>query len=280
MDEIAYPILGDEKNLPLFVIGLGKNYDQIHIIRNDGFPYNQILFSIEGEGEFILDGKKYKIKKSQAFFIPKNTPHEYNKVTNKWDTFWIVFDGDSIENLMDTLGFKKTIVCNIHNFELVMQIFNNIFDVVKKADFYSGFHSSTLLYTLIIELNKQKNICCRKNDKFKNLQLQPIIDYIELNYRDDITLEELSSILSFSPQYICRIFKECLNIRPFEYITKIRITHAKLMLLDTDLSLTEIADLVGYKDCSYFCAIFKRHEKISPNEFRNLYRKYYKNPDK
>ena len=92
----------------------------------------------------------------------------------------------------------------------------------------------------------------------------------------DVTLEELSKIAEFSPQYICRLFKECLNTRPFEYITKIRITKAKLLMLDTDLSLSEIHNLVGYKDSSYFSAIFKRHEKMSPNDFRNMYRKYYK----
>ena len=49
-----------------------------------------------------------------------------------------------------------------------------------------------------------------------------------------------------------------------------RIQDAKKMLSDTNMSVNDIAHSVGYNDCSYFCAIFKRYEMISPSEFRGL----------
>ena len=83
-------------------------------------------------------------------------------------------------------------------------------------------------------------------------------------------MEELSDQIHATPQYLCRMFKRHLNVRPFQYIAMKRIQHAKILLTDSDLSINEIAHRVGYNDCSYFCAIFKKIELISPSEFRGL----------
>ena len=59
-------------------------------------------------------------------------------------------------------------------------------------------------------------------------------------------------------------------MRPFEYLAKRRIQKAKLMLVQDKYTVNEIAQIVGYNDCSYFCSVFKKHEGISPAEFRAL----------
>ena len=104
-------------------------------------------------------------------------------------------------------------------------------------------------------------------------QLSPVIEYIDKNYQKDITLVELADLIDLSPQYLCRLFKECLNIRPFEYLARKRVQQAKLLLLEGRWNINEIASMVGYNDCSYFCAVFKKHEMLSPAEFRSLHRK-------
>lgn len=98
-----------------------------------------------------------------------------------------------------------------------------------------------------------------------------IMDYIDQNYMNDITLNDMAKVVNLSPQYICRIFRETLNMRPFEHLTKKRIFEVKNLLMDTKLSINSISKAVGYNDCSYFCAVFKRQEKISPAEYRYLY---------
>ena len=59
-------------------------------------------------------------------------------------------------------------------------------------------------------------------------------------------------------------------MRPFEYLAKVRIGQAKIMLAQEKYTVNEIAQIVGYNDCSYFCSVFKKHEGISPAEFRAL----------
>ena len=64
-------------------------------------------------------------------------------------------------------------------------------------------------------------------------------------------------------------FKEFFDVCPFEYISKVRIQYSKRLLISTDKSIHQISEEIGYNDCSYFCAVFKRYEKITPAEYRN-----------
>jgi YesN/AraC family two-component response regulator len=89
-----------------------------------------------------------------------------------------------------------------------------------------------------------------------------------MHFSEDISLEILADITDITPQHLCKIFKKCLYMRPFEYIAKKRIQEAKKLLIDRSMSIKAIGEAVGYKDSSYFCAIFKKHELISPAEFR------------
>ena len=85
---------------------------------------------------------------------------------------------------------------------------------------------------------------------------------------EELGLKELSRVAGLSPQYLCRIFKDCLNLRPFEYIAGKRIQEAKRLLIEGELTVNEIAAMTGYNNCSYFCSVFKKHEMLSPAQFR------------
>jgi YesN/AraC family two-component response regulator len=99
-------------------------------------------------------------------------------------------------------------------------------------------------------------------------KINKIKQYIDEHYNQEITLEELSALAAITPQYLCRLFKKYFDLRPFQYITRKRIQQAKKLLSDNTLSVNEIAHSVGFNDCSYFCAIFKKNEMMSPTEFR------------
>ena len=77
------------------------------------------------------------------------------------DLFWLVFDGNEIDNICEQFEFYNSTVTNTNDFEKVLEMFNNMFNVVKKADYYSGFHSSALLYSFIIRITSY-NVCYTK----------------------------------------------------------------------------------------------------------------------
>lgn len=93
--------------------------------------------------------------------------------------------------------------------------------------------------------------------------------FILENYHRFLSLEETAKHCNLSPFYFSKIFKENKNQNFIHYLTEIRITEAKRLLKETDLSMKEISYKIGYKDPNYFTKVFKRIENCSPTELRS-----------
>jgi len=98
----------------------------------------------------------------------------------------------------------------------------------------------------------------------------PILSYVNANYSENITLEEVSERLGFDQSYFCRIFKTATGATFTEYLNFVRICKAESMLLKTHSSILEISEQVGFSSVSYFNRIFKRYLNCSPRFYRNV----------
>lgn len=265
-----YPINPPTFNFPVIVTGIGYEDNQPHVIRKDGYPLPQIFICKGGEGTLRVNDKTFIIKKGAFFYLMPNLPHEYYGNTDKWELRWISFSGNQIDNLLTELGYNDTIVATLSQMDKIEASFRKIFISLKTEDDSGRFISSSVLYEILVELyimlqNKQEDKTSEGNRIINSIKL-----YIDEHYNQNITLEELSSLADITPQYLCKLFKKYLNLRPFQYITMKRIQYAKKMLSDNTMSINNIAHMAGFSDCSYFCAIFKKYEMISPTQFRGL----------
>ncbi|MDY2864081.1 MAG: AraC family transcriptional regulator [Oscillospiraceae bacterium] len=105
-------------------------------------------------------------------------------------------------------------------------------------------------------------------DNTGNMIVDKAVEYINDHFRSDISLNELSDLSGVSPQYFGRVFRERLNMRPMEYIARIKVSKAKIMLLDSDMPVSEISEKLGYNSPTYFGIVFRKYEGLSPSEFR------------
>lgn len=271
MTEYVYPIIADEQNLPFYVIGYGHFSYPNSNVNSKGNPYYQIVFCNSSEGKMVIDGDAHSLVKNSCLLIIPDTPYNFISSESSVDISIIDFAGNHEKDTLAALGLlkisKSSYLCNQKCIAIISKIKENI----THNPYFNGTNNSELLYSFLISLSVNNHNGHNKNKEIKNSQLTPILKYIDENYKKDITLEELCDLVSLSPQYICKLFKECLNSRPFEYLTNVRIHYAKHYIITTRLSINQIAENVGYKDCSYFCAVFKRHEEISPIDYRNKY---------
>ncbi len=111
MPSINFPVIGEERNLPYYVCGIGIDFDQNDIDRNEGFNYPQFVIFTEGEGEMLLGGKKIALRRNCALFLPPNIPHIYYRRSARWQSWWINFSGRDIDNLLNMLGFTEPMIC-------------------------------------------------------------------------------------------------------------------------------------------------------------------------
>ncbi len=112
-----------------------------------------------------------------------------------------------------------------------------------------------------------RNVTVKKEEKLGNL-VEEAKQYIEDNYKKDISLDEVSGKVDVSPYYFTRLFKEETGETFLEYLTGLRIDKAKELMKDPDISIKDICAQVGYSDPNYFSRIFKKSTGSTPTEFR------------
>ncbi|MBW9171503.1 response regulator [Clostridium estertheticum] len=105
----------------------------------------------------------------------------------------------------------------------------------------------------------------------KNIDVvEKVKEYIENNYMNDVSLDNLAHYISMSSFYLSRIFSKVEGTNIKEYIIKIRMEKAKSMLIEGKKSVKQISLEVGYLDQNYFSKAFKKYTNISPKEYCNL----------
>ena len=109
----------------------------------------------------------------------------------------------------------------------------------------------------------------QKTDSIVHSQKDVIKDYIDRNYKKDISAKDVAGMLGYSDVYFSKVFKQLFDDNFINYLTKIRIDRAKVLLKDVSFNIKEVGKSVGYADSNYFTKVFKRSIGISPSEYRS-----------
>lgn len=100
------------------------------------------------------------------------------------------------------------------------------------------------------------------------MRLRPVVDYIADHYAEKIYVETLADMITVSPDYFTKMFKDSMGKTPVDYINAVRMNHAMRLLLTTDMPINEIAEQIGFSGANYFHKIFKQYMVTSPLSYR------------
>jgi AraC-like DNA-binding protein/mannose-6-phosphate isomerase-like protein (cupin superfamily) len=99
-----------------------------------------------------------------------------------------------------------------------------------------------------------------------------VVQYLRTHHGADIKLDRLAAWVGLSPGYLTTLFHRELGRSVMAYVSEVRHREARSLLRNTDLSKTQVAELVGYIDTNYFSRVFKAREGYSPIQYRRLFR--------
>ena len=97
-------------------------------------------------------------------------------------------------------------------------------------------------------------------------------EWLDQNYQSDVLISGLAKRLKLSVRSLNRRFRLATDTSPLQYLQGLRIAHAKELLKQSNLAVSEVADMVGYQDASYFTSLFKKLTAVTPMEYRSLVR--------
>ncbi|WP_235941682.1 AraC family transcriptional regulator [Paenibacillus puerhi] len=241
-------------------------------MRHSGYLY-QWIQCIKGEGELLLDGKAYRVKEGMAILLLKEDAHEYYAISSSWIVDWLVFDGHQVESFLKrTAGIATSGVYYVSKPDLCLARIQHVLEIGQSDGALKGIQCSSVIYSLLTDIVQYASVIPNHSATHMNSKLKPLFDYMEENYNRSLTLEGLANVVGVTPQHLCNVFKKATGIRIFQYLNSVRIKKSKELLLQhPQMPIKEIAFATGFEDANYFCSVFKKHELLSPNQFKKIH---------
>ena len=242
---------------------------------------NHYLFHyiISGTGTLMADNAKgetqtYSIKSGQGFLIFPGQITTYIADQNlPWEYVWIEFDGLRVKEALDLTELSvNTPVYHSHSKDLREQLMNEMLYIVHHAK-ESPFHLIGHLYLFLdylIQSAKSKKLV--QSSKMSDYYIKEAINYIEQNFQNNITIEDIAAVCGINRSYFGKIFRNSIGRSPQEFLMNYRMVKATELLKLTSLSIAEIGSAVGYENQLHFSRAFKTIYGVSPREWRNQHR--------
>lgn len=188
-----------------------------------------------------------------------------------------------LNTILGTIMFRNPGDVNVLKARLV-----ELLTVLSRAAAEGGVDINLLLeknlgyISKVLDINTQQELCSwishalndfiervyKSQDAKKITQLKPALDYIDTHYDQQITLANIAKQVHLSVSRLAHLFKDQMGITLIDYLTSVRISHAKRLLLTTEHSCTTICFEVGYNNQSYFTRTFKDVSGMTPRQFR------------
>lgn len=229
-----------------------------------------IHYVISGRGTVLLNKEVYEVSAGQAFIIFPNEVSFYKADENEpWEYTWIGFHGLKADLFFERLNITST-SNPVISFETEPLIFKELREI--NAIFpHDEVKLLGLLYLMFYDLLKKHTYSCITKYDASETQVSyadQTIDFINNNYYKKISIDDIASQIGLNKSYLGSLFKSTFNISIKAYILDLQIKKACQLLTETEMSIYEVAQAVGYDDPLQFSKIFKKHINHSPTEYR------------
>jgi len=238
--------------------------DQIYSPCEWGYHFHkniEVIFVIDGMLEMQIDGKTEYLNKDQFALILPNSIHALHTPENA--TVWIcVFSADFVTDFSSMIAEKAvTKHCFICKTEELKYLKTALLNINEKEI----LSLKACLYILCNRFLTQVQLI---NQPKSNDLAHRIITYVEQNFKQEITLFELSKIFGYEYHYFSRSFRNLFHTNFKTFLNRYRFDYAKKLLLKSDMDITEIAAESGFGSLRNFNRIYKEFSETTPSEHR------------
>lgn len=183
---------------------------------------------------------------------------------------WLNVDGPGVESMLKRSGFTHSLpyIKNKWTPSIQKTLDNLLMHLRQDCKITASLRLEiqSLLYQLfsqLIEENQHENM----NESVD--WIKRCIEYIEAHATEGISVQQVAEWVGLNRTYFSTLFSSRMGMTPMMYIIKIRMDKAMRMLIDTEVSITEVAHTLGYPSLYSFTRAFKNRFSLSPTEFRN-----------
>lgn len=244
--------------------------------------YHEIIFVKNGSAAIKYSNKEYRLKKNSLVFISNLEKHQVYIDSDSYERYWLYISPKILRQ-----SIKSNTLCSL--FSLRPQNFCHVVDVTEISDrvetvikemlssltlvsHYRYDYQKSLMRVLLIDLYRlDKNIFPAVNAVNSNFVYR-IQKELELNFNKNYSLEKLANDNSISKSYLSHAFKNITGYGIMEYLTELRISAAKDLLINTEYSSFEISNECGFSSSSNFARYMKKTTGMTPLQYRKKHK--------
>jgi AraC-like DNA-binding protein len=254
-------------------IGVSEYLEPYTSKRGDLTSY--LFFIVKtGAGRLTYQDVTYSLTTGNCVFINCNIDYVISSDEDLWELEWIHFNSVTMSSIYQKFVERCGGPCfSAEQIDQFSELHQQIFECAKSDSHVKDMEIMGMLSNLLTIVMEQ----CWHNTKECEVSITQkkwiaVRRYIEENYYHDIHLDDLADRFSINKFYLSRKFKEAYGFTINQFITNLRITHAKELLRFSEFNMTEICIRTGFNDSAYFTRVFKKEEGISPSDFKKQWR--------
>lgn len=259
-------------------------------IKSDGLAFYahwheqpEILYFVRGGASVECGSSKLQLQAGDVVVINSNELHCGYCTESPLEYYCIIFDSIMLKGCFDGSCEQKYLI----PFEQNQVLFDNkpskdlkLIDVIHalikeneiKESAYELFVKSKVYELIGILFRQHVKIVLSDKEHMKYARtmqrMNSVLDYIDKNLMETITLETLAGLACLSKYHFCHMFKKHVGKSVGEYINVLRLDKAEMLLKNTDMNVTEVAYSVGYNDANYFSRLFRKIKKVTPKSMK------------
>lgn len=228
----------------------------LEIYRKDGrCDYHLLYVSC---GEIIANGMT--LKNGEFYIYQPNETQNYTYLTSHKNSlyYWVHFTGSMIPEIMESLnllGKEHTCASRQNDAELIFQILT---EELSRGNTEASLYAVSLFHTLLSLFSEPGR------NKYPFSRAIRILE----NFSEDVRIGEIAKIYDITTAHFIRSFKNSYGLTPAKYRIRKQISHAKNLLIETELSIADVALQCGIYDQFYFSRIFKINTGNTPSDYR------------
>lgn len=283
MPEIAKTRFSQDERVEVMSIRQGDQEFHSH-------EFLEMVYITNGQALHSIDREDTVVKKGDYFIIDYGSRHKYTLIDGKqFDLINILFKPELIDrSLKNCRSFQELInhylihvSYSLLDKKPVDTIYHDadseVYGVIKKIcreydEKSPGYIELVRCHIIEIIIMTIRTISENSGEVFTDGVSDFITGYIDANYMNKISLTQLSRRLNFSPQHICRKFRQDTGYTFVEYLQRKRMEQGGRLIINTNKKISEIAELTGYSDVKFFNSVFKKYWQMTPGEFRKKYK--------
>ena len=267
----AFTIRGTAKLLNAASAKYGGDWHSVPHTHN----HAEFFYIVGGQGQFLIEDKLYPVNTNHLVIINPNVTHTEVSL-NAQPLEYIVLGIEGVElPIADTSNGQFCILDHFESIDAAPCLRNILREMEMKQPGYEDIcQAFTEILTIRLMRSTGLSVPEEPQNAVGNRQCAAVRRYIDVHFKEPLTLDLLAEEAHMNKYYLSHAFKREYGVSPINYLITRRLEESKYLLAETDLSMSQIAQLLGFSSLSYFSQAFSRTQSITPMEYRQKNKTY------